>query len=882
MTTLVLYRLADPVASRVRAAVHDLTALGLAGPSFWLDLGDSGRSVVRLAAEGITAEPLTTWLHSATAPQLVVLQTDGGFVAEQDFAALAAEAPALATRAAELLNVLVPTGTGAELFPTSSTFGSRRNVVLAPVESVEPAPPSDTDASLPTFAAGTAVAFAAVAGLWVGSTPPLSTAVSGSDVAGRQALVVRSYVRVIDASALVDRMREHAFADGADRLPLASEALHEVDDASAVGAAVATAASFVQANADALRFHLPAAAKPRDPVPLTPLQAIGRFLVDFVTSLFSLAELRSAIDSLQAAAAGALTRALYGPERSHYVVVVNGIPPVSAGDDAAEELASWLADAARRLDPDAAPFIPDATAELWEDFVRTAAALVDGGPTPAEVELPRVGDARALVRSPSAIAPPPESAAFVAELTVDGVLRTLTAESDDPYAARIVARQIDVAARSGGSADGWNAASGVGASDASARLSQWRRERSGFVWEVGDRLAGELDSARTWLAQRLTPKALDTQLAARVALAAATFRRRRWGALIGFLALVVAVTCGWIFLGPVLGGGMLWLLTGLGVLVWFAAASIPLVRAKQRHHQLSNQVNVDEDRYRDDITAFVAGTRETQRLANLYGQYRLWARVLAAVVHQPFGAAAPGGDAGRLSASALGGARPAALRVATASQKSAPLNEVDRVRQQLYRRGWLARLAADRFETAFSVAETVSHWSRSGRPSADPSLSPQGALATLARTITLPETGARFRNRVVAQFDELIAEAAATRFAALVGRVDTGSGGPMATADFLRGVTGSVAYGIGSAQSPFGVGAGAASPTRVVLGRRGAGATPQPGLQDGAVPVHDMEFEAASDGDVLDVFVSRLDILGPHPHTHFSYFADSVPRRVGP
>jgi hypothetical protein len=740
-TPLVVARLSGGPGADVLEVVRDWTATGLLAPSLWAD-ADQRTDVPALTvvdADGAAASPAEEWLarQGAIGLRIVVLQV---FPADGSGEPAAEAARALLDRIGlggrPLVDLLVPAGPTTGI-PADAALPARPNVLLqardarGPGAFGRPVPAAE-------LAAHAAAGLATVAGLWAG----MVEAPFDRDPVwpGRQVVVARAYARVLDShEVLRDLSWEVHRAEGTlprPRTPL-GDRLPAVPEAQARPTAEAAALSLVDAHARLTRFAAPPPFQPRPVRAIRLLTAVGMFLSylwaavrnaprAWVTALVH----RAALGIAQSA-----TAALFGPEAA-YEVVVLGVRPsgeqqADPDDDDVTALLEQVQQLVSRLSP-GTEFTALDTSAFWGDMTTVGVSLADGSEVPPQVQVPLLGVDRQVLDRPELIAPRPDGPAHRLPVGVLPDVGGLAVEPDDPYLAlqahRLLTEQLQAAP--GGA--------GYQLLDtARTALWSWAERQRSYTWKVGLELAQELDRARQTLAEVV--RAVTDPGAAPPRDVLDTQRRTRTAVLI---ALAVAVLALALVVGLV-AGGVLGVRTGviLAVLVASVWLSVSVRVFLRRQRALFTWLHQrDESRrhreWAQACTVHVAG--EVHRLGMLYRQSRLWARVVAAVVHDPFGGAGAAGEAPGYP-TGLSGSLPLSTAVGTASFSPAEHRQLvhDARRAQLGT-GWLGRQLQVRVEAALAArsqrygrAEHRAAWSDSGH-------SPDGPLAELVAVLGSP------------------------------------------------------------------------------------------------------------------------------------------------
>lgn len=899
MTRRIVCLVARLEAGSARAAVQALTdwsAAGLLAPFFVVDVA-GGSPAARLVADGaVEAVPLRTWVAQHQVPvETVALQVLDGPGTELRLGEVDAALAGLERRAADVLNVLVPT-TRTAAVSEEAVFPTRTNLLLQPVESLDPLGPTDEvdGADAAGLARQAALGVATAAGLWKGC--PVSLDVG--DRGDRNIRVFRCYVRRLDAGDVLSGVAHRLFDPAEGGLPRPidpqeNELLLPVEGPQAVADAEAAASGLAQRHSDLIRFVPPAPFQPPLPTPLS----LGAALVMFTRAL--LAALRGAhrvlvrqvVDRASVAIADRTTDLLFG-RGSNYVVAVRGVLP---NGERAEDLALALGRVGQAvLADEAAAFRPQpvAAGPLWREAVGTGTALADGGLGPAQAVLPRQGADRLVVTDPERIAPDPETAPFVVPAHVlPAEVGSLTVFPNDPLGAgRAVALVQERQAEARAAAERGDARAG----DVLDRLTRvgddlraWVEARRGFAWALAGRVGGELDKARRALVELTSPDEDDESLTEQVERAQPSAERALWVSLGSALVLVLLLVAVAVVLDPPLWAVAVSAL--VGGLVWFLASAYAYVRAQRVLFQL---------RHRRDVLVkrreWAEGARRDvavrlMELADLYRQAMTWTTVLGASVHDPLGRR--GGPVSARTAE-LAGDVPLPLALGRADFGRAHDTVVHRARTKLLAPGWLGYLTRRRFAAALEPrAERTGDPRVAERIWDDHGLDREGPLAELVARLREDRAGNAARTAAVRDLVGCLTELKVPadvlwpRVEVTAGHVRPGSGQEFVAP--LRGLRPHLPEVVFSAE---GVTAMAYAVQRALLRSRGprtrdesaskrldvgAGSPPVPpdGDDEAVVQVREEHVPPeTADPDALDRWLVRADLSGAWGVEAFSCF----------
>ncbi|WP_456545026.1 MULTISPECIES: hypothetical protein [unclassified Blastococcus] len=637
-----------------------------------------------------------------------------------------------------LVNLLVP-ATADTVVPVEATLTSRPNVVLqtrdgqGPGAVTRPVPHEE----LPQHAAA---GLAMVGGLW---TAMDEAPFDRSGIwPGQQVVVARAHARLLDSRAVLAGLSDAVHRDeGPLPRPRSSsgERLTEVTETQALPTAESAAVGVVDAHAGITRFRPPAAFQAARPKPVGLFSAVWMFLTYLWAAVRNAP--RSWVDAVVRRTArglsAAVTSALFGSDSAYEVVVLGVRPDGSPAAAHHEDDVSALVECAQQMAHVASPgteFAVVDTSVFWSEMTGVGVSLADGSDTPSAVHMPMLGPDRQVVDRPELIVRPSSTAPHGLPVGALPNVSELTIDFDDPYAAlqayRLLGEQLERPASSD------DPLRFQVVDNARNSLSAWIVRQRSYAWRVGLELAQELEAARQTLAEVVRWESADLSATAPRQVLDAQRRSRRF--VLASLAVLVVLLSADVALVR-LTDLVTWkvgVISGVVLtLVWLFLSTRVFVRNQR---ELFRWLHVRDEgrRHRQwalDCSVHVA--REVHRLGVLYRQSRQWARVLSAVVHDPFGTgvAAPADEP---YPDDLSGSLPLATAVGVAEfdqeRHSQLVHEARRAQLGV---GWLTAQLHRRIEHALSVrskrygrAEHRTVWG-------DPAYNPQGPLAELVRNL---------------------------------------------------------------------------------------------------------------------------------------------------
>ncbi len=799
MHVFVLGRQRLAATAAVRSVIHDWSAVALVGASVWIDVGEPGGGGLDVG-DGVRDDParsgmlieqgvatpidLRAWIPRHPGPIRVIAMQ----VLTQPSDAMTSGAVHRVTQTLRLpprtplLNLMVPVDRLSGVSP-SAVFDSQVNVLVQPIDGTGPqAATEPLDQRSQTFSMHAAAAFATAAGLWTGMrSAPLD---NERPWAGLGVAVGRSYFRRLDGAPILDRLAQEVFGiDGS--LPVTHsrnrEPLGIVAPAAQLSAAEAAGYAVLAKHADLTRFRPP----PAFAFPLaTPLGfwAAMRMYFAFVWRALRNAPQAWAQEMLDKARTGVQNRSnawLFG-DRSQYTVVLKGLQASRSDNiDHAVDQAAALQNAAMAmlgtLAPGSEP-APTAAPRLWDDAVRTAAALVDGGASDTTIPLPTRDSARLVIDTPGHICSAPGTPEFRVPPGTPGSESGPIA-ANDPWHAHQVDHVLQGATTQAPELDGAgpaHAARVASIQQARHRLTEWVNGNRGMVWAMSRGLAEELDKARELQAEilQLPPDLTDEEKQAPLR----AQRRARRMVFLWLLALLVLVAIPavlarqeiirWPAAAGIMAGALVFCLVG-GV-ISFQRGQRVLMQAIYRL------------RWAEAHRAWIAEhavtvTQEVVRLAGLYRQSRVWSDVIAEFVHHPFGRSSAA-DADSSVPTTLTGDLPLAVTLAS-GQFSPRAHEpvVYQARAQMLQPDWLSKSIDERRRLVIEEVKARSGRDLESRITLDTALMPGGALRSFLEVLRDPQVRSRARGAAVTGLVKAVDDAGVRDRLLPTVRVDAGA-----------------------------------------------------------------------------------------------------------
>lgn len=604
------------------------------------------------------------------------------------------------------------------------------NLVISPTDQALPAgaaapvPANHGSVPNPVFADLASQNLCTIGGVWrFQHEGPLDDAHPHSQAAGVQ--VIRSFVRCLDLEDPTLAVTEDALQRGADGsgaawpVPVASPSV--VTAMPADSFSLDAVKQVGDRHARVIDAVILAAPIPRPRTQISLWVAIKTFFSFMFRGVLKAPRVLTdaAVGAASTAASTMATTMIFG-RASEYEVKV-GRPRLRPTSDT-EALQRAVESAIRIADP-TATFMPPATRDLWQEYLRVGIALVDGSAMPPTQIRPQIGDARAVLPDPNDVAIRPD----YPELTIGR--RTLDQPSDsilsaeDPLGVLIVkaSLQARLTALAGdhespgpgslqnatpnpdspiGEPAGDAAPAGEANEDEAdaarlrmvtetqselSRIDEWIADtREPYTWQLGMRIARSLSETET----RLLAAATTLEQLQRPQPVSDDIRTRQiWTALatglafcVGFVLLGVLQWLEWDWAGPLAAASLL-----MGVWSSFHTFLSDLKRRFRIVHAYESGI----DQLNEASEAFSHYARETLRLNSVYWQYQQWTPMLATVLHDPFAGtppippkAEPTFIANAPRSTRSGTARPDALRLETLTHEA---------RRRIFTTGWASR-----------------------------------------------------------------------------------------------------------------------------------------------------------------------------------------------
>ncbi len=713
---IIIANLTDLATHQVFQVVSDWTLAGLAGESVWIDSGNPGE-VHQIDESGITKIGINDWMSSGLKDgvqlrifALQVLRDAKNGVPFETIQSVLSAHPQLTQASGGLVNILVPVD-GLEKVNGSVFFEHRLNIVVAPADGTAPSSAHNlVTKKSPEVFSHAAAGLVSVAGFWHGQDESPLEKLNQNRVLGpgQNTMLSRAFVRYVDASDLVNNLVHSVALTDVSVLPVAIDDKGKPFDFLSEGQAQAAidsiSTAFYKENEAQLGFKQPPAFRSG------PLKSIG--FIDAIKLYFSFVFkwlwaapgewAREKIANAKKSIAASGQRFL-GSD-SQYEVIVKGVSVRSHDSNTELDLSQEILDAARaglgssHLIPPASPY------QLWESMVSATCNLADGGVGFESINLPSVGADRVLVRDPKLLTPDSRSNNFDVPARLPIPMSGARLRSDDPYSAYVVMDQIEEALKN---ASELSPVTYNELHQLKLNLQSWVQNNRSFVWQIGLKLALQLNKARAESrAMLMVSQNLGTEF--QLEEAERNARKALWNVIKGGLLIAALGGLAWLvqafllFLttkswpGTLAAGWWLPALIFAGVLLIWNLVGLAAFNGKVgEFFDLEKKINEEKARSRWAAANLQVVLQELHRLASLYGQYRLWVKVLSPLFYRE-PEAATSTSSSKTSIKNLTDL-PKSVVVAELSPSPEAREELfSRVRNSFYKRGWL-KTTLDRY-----------------------------------------------------------------------------------------------------------------------------------------------------------------------------------------
>ena len=660
--TIILGRISSAEVAGVLGVVRDWTTAGLLKPSHWINL-ETPEKVLRITSAGETEFALNDWIaQGASDIRIYVLQplrdTDS-LISYADVRRHFSDVAALSNELPKMVNVLIPTDKTPTL-ASSPFFLQQLNYVAEPVDGFMPNQQAvQVTGKSGFYSQHAAKELATVAGLWPGQSEPAVPNQSKPAGLHPDIVVGRSFMRYVDASALVTSATDQLVNEANDSLPVPTDSqLGTPFDRIAGGeqSHIKVAVdSFIEAHPE-LKFKKTWPEYRSKVDGLTFMQSLTRFLKWAMkkTPELLVLTLQRKVDELKLKVATPV-QGLYGFD-SKVAVIVGGVSAHKNPDGSALSGADILAQMSNNefeaasatpgvvVTQRAAPANPG---NLWRDFIEATVGIADGSKPStgnATVVFPKDGGRRMVITKPEFIAPNVAKDVFEVPVNVTSAFKGRKLTADDPLAAEVVL--LELVEMQKNRRDLTPADRGQLAT-LQNKLGAWINSNTSFVWKVGEAIASQINTAvSAWSTlineSNIDVSAMNSAVVDRKNDVVEAYKRFFAG------SKYIAATGGLVWLGqalwlfftthawPVLAGNWwVWALIFAGVLVlWNMLGPLVIWDELKALHVAENAIDDRNERlaYINKIRGSV--WEEVYRLNSLYGQYLAWSAIVSPFIHR--------------------------------------------------------------------------------------------------------------------------------------------------------------------------------------------------------------------------------------------------------
>lgn len=623
---------ASEAADHVRRTLTDWSGAGLLEPFIWVRPDWTGGAATRglLIADGLASG---SWMEQELAGR--VAQVRVGVLVSN----MGPSAPDLAQNAAALLRSCRSVRADMRIVPVRcllarSTSGTPveisvpgwQNLIVSaedsrdPRDGIVPLP----DAGDPGVAAvAWAGAVAGIFGLWKGlAAGPLDAAAVPPE---RPARLVRSHVRIADATELVQVLRGQTF--DLARVPAVRTPTGPSSPVADIRAAThATADGLLQAHQDKLlsaRMDLPTRTEQK----VGALTALRRFFSFLAKSLLGAPGewAKGVVNAVTGRVSNWVQDLVYGQDSSFQVVLAGQLGQLSS--EQIGQLTQHLDLELDRYDRRPQEAAADLS-NLWQGYADGAMTLIDAGERSSATPPILVGTQRGTVSLVDDVVARVE-ASFVVNPNVAAVTGVQFLRPEDWLGQQRFANQLAQAGPQLGD---------DAVRQTQTQLQEWQRNHEHrYSVRVGAQLGGLLQRLAAQiedLGQRLAA-AVNTRLDEAIVAAQrrAATRVRVFTGLLA-VAIVILSALAWF---EVISVAWLAALGCASVLSWLVAVVVNYLQGQRLFYQWLNR----RERAIEEATVnqqnLRAAVRDARRVSDAYRQFLDWTRVLGVFLHQPFG-----------------------------------------------------------------------------------------------------------------------------------------------------------------------------------------------------------------------------------------------------
>jgi len=647
VTKVILADCFEPRINQVRAICEDWTRAGLISESVWLDVNSEMYEATYISESGRQTLPTAEWLAElppAESIKVIVLQPL--FEGYEPFTTDALQSK---LRAYELLysafgesvNLICPFDDTKNV-TRKVIHQNRLNLVVVPRDAISPgAAELPVTEEIEQVYSHIALNLCSAASLWVGIDQIKNYLVG--DMKNIQ--LQKTFVRYVDASELVDEIVAAVIQEATNESSRVFDAqgveFDSLAEIPAQGVVRNLAKSFLDKNKDILGLNseLPFSDAEKNRKSLwESFKIFGEFLFKYLRKAPGLWA-KEKIANLSKKIASKANEFLWGDDSANEVVV-NGISgssvnTVQQDQDAVDEksAAEQLLDvSASFIQKETNSFPPPADPKAtWADFAELCLGLLDGTGVRIDYPMPRIdGQSNTLVlANPSLVAPALGANQFPVGANLPITMAGLGLSARDPYLALLARQQmLDALALEN------SPAVQAELTEQKNNLEQWMQGNSSFVWNVGLKIAINLNESRLRLRKLsigISTKFSETRLAeAEIAARKSLMNAIKVSLCIFATTAALAFTPLFPALPVIIAGAAV-------MMIWTLVGGILFNKAIRDYFQVSNEVDKEAAKHEHLMNQKIQFAKDAQRLATVYIQYQAWSKLLSETIYRPFG-----------------------------------------------------------------------------------------------------------------------------------------------------------------------------------------------------------------------------------------------------
>lgn len=711
-------RLSNPASHAVFEKIRDWSLTGMVSESLWVDI-DKPNEMIRITGSEVSTFKTDAWAATEvkanepfTIYSLQVLKSNTSAMTREELTKAFHESAIFTENLNRSVNLIFPvaeTNSAQDVY-----FPQNLNIVVLPVDGYSPDGGTvELNKRAPQYFSNVAKEVVTIGGLWPGMEESPTSRINVRPGSTSNVVLVRSFVRYVDASIFVRSIVNRVLEGKNGGLPVARElgtgrVLDEVDAAEQATIQVAT--QFME-NQEQLTF--------RNYGKNPPLKPRGDKLWPLIKYYFKWlgAWLRRQPKDIwqkawhnQKRILAERAQKLFG-DQSQFMVMVGGVTAHKYADGIPQPADEILATAQVQLGSPALP-APASPANIWRNMVEIATSLIDGGPVAAQqVVMPALGLDRRVITNPSMIAPNPFDKPFIVPATLDIPYAGHKISSNEPLAAKMLKAKIEDSTRPGLSSHEMDAMAKL-----SLELTTWIDSQKSFIWSIGDAISTNLLTAlKTWQGLNQAPNENDGKNLIEAEEKAQKSLTRLF---LGTLTVILSALGVWlaqaIFINITFGAWPLlapWWPVALGVaailfVLWNIIGMLLAWKDVQELFRIQHEMNFFGDRQKYAKEAQNHIWEEITRLSTYYKQWQAWSSIMSAFIHKQ-DTKETRSKQNDLIGGAMGLPQSMSIaRLAPATDSSAK-NLLDEISSKFYQPGWLMQLVRGVVDEKIGQFDTV-------------------------------------------------------------------------------------------------------------------------------------------------------------------------------